>query len=86
MRDLKIRGYTVGQFPNAPLIVALVAALVGVLVSSGSTADLVARAIFLISLTIWAYEETVGGANGFRRVVGAAGLIYIFISLVRDLG
>jgi hypothetical protein len=44
-RDLKIRGYTVGQFPNPPLWVALAALVVSLLSDEASTVNHVARAL-----------------------------------------
>ena len=50
---------TIAQFPNKPLIIALLAALLS-LVTRGQAHSFVS-AIFYIALTIWAYEELVRG-------------------------
>jgi hypothetical protein len=84
--DLKIRGYTVGQFPNAPLIFGLVGLLASWILSSGSTAYGVARAVFYIGVAVWAWLELSDGVNGFRRILGAAGLLFVLVSLSDDLG
>ncbi len=81
--DLKINGYTVGQFPNPPLWAALAALLVGSL-TSGTVHDL-ARAIFYVALTAWAYEEAAHGVNGFRRGLGIAALAWIVTTLARAI-
>jgi hypothetical protein len=84
-RDLKIRGYTVGQFPNLPLWVALAALLVSQL-SDGGTVDDTARAVLYVALTVWAYEEAARGVNGFRRVLGAVALVLIVVAVARASG
>ena len=83
-RDLKIRGYTVGQSPNPPLWTALAALLVGYL-TGGAVHDL-ARAIFYVALTVWAYEEAARGVNGFRRVLGAIALVLITVAIAKAVG
>jgi hypothetical protein len=84
-KDLKIRGYTVAQFPNAPLWLALAGLVLGRLLDSGSTAHALARAVFFVGLGIWAWLELTDGVNGFRRALGAAGLAYVLVSLAGDL-
>ena len=78
--SLQVRGVTVAQFPNPPLIVALVAVLVSWIAGEGSVYD-VARAVFYVALTVWAWEEATRGVNLFRKALGAAGLIYVVVSL-----
>jgi hypothetical protein len=85
-RDLKIRGYTVGQFPNPPLWVALTALLIGLVTNEGSTVNDLARAVFYVALTVWAYEELANGVNGFRRLLGAVALVLIVIAIARAVG
>jgi hypothetical protein len=72
-------GFVIVQFPNPPLIVALVAFLAGRF-AHGVTAAYASSA-FYVALGIWAYEEAVRGANWFRRLLGAGFLIYIVVSL-----
>ncbi len=81
--DFKIRGYTVGQFPNAPLWVAFAALLAAWLSDDGDTINDVARAISYVALTAWAYEEAVNGVNGFRKAVGAVALVLIVVAVAR---
>lgn len=83
--SLQIRGVTVAQFPNPPLIVALVAAGVSWIADDGSLYD-VARAVFYVALTIWAWEEVTRGVNLFRKALGVAGLIYVTVDLVAIVG
>jgi hypothetical protein len=81
--DLKIRGYTVGQFPNAPLIVALVALLVGAL--AGGEASRAARAVFFVAFTIWGWEEATRGVNGLRRILGSGALVLVLVVITVEL-
>jgi len=71
--------YPLAQFPNPPLIVALVAWVVAAL-TSGSVHDY-ARAAFYAGLAAWAWLELTDGVNLFRRVLGAAGFVYVVISV-----
>ncbi len=85
-RDLKIRGYTVGQSPNPPLWVALAALLVTLLSDRAGTVNDVARAVLYVALAIWAYEEAARGVNGFRKALGAVALALIVFAVARALG
>ena len=84
--DLTIKGYVVGQFPNAPLLVALAAAFAGALLEDGSTADDISRAVFYGALGVWALWEVTDGVNGFRRALGVAGLVFVVVRVVQALG
>ena len=81
-RDFKILGYTVGQAPNLPLIVVILAALVGRVVEEGSGVNRIADAAFVASLSIWSYLEAVDGVNAFRRLLGIAGFAVVLTRLV----
>ena len=78
--SLRVRGVTVAQFPNPPLIVALLAALVSWIAADGSIYE-VARAVFYVALTVWAWEEATRGDSAFRNALGVGGLIYVVIGL-----
>lgn len=82
-RDLKISGYTVGQFPNPPLWTAL-AALLAASLTSGTVHDL-ARAVFYVALTAWAYEEARYGVNSFRRGLGVVALVWIVATIAQAI-
>ena len=84
-RDFKIRGYTVGQMPNLPLIVVIVAAVVGRMTEQGSVTNRIADSAFFVSLSIWSYLETFDGVNAFRRVLGIAGFVVVLTLLVGEL-
>ncbi|MBK8295100.1 MAG: hypothetical protein IPK93_10140 [Solirubrobacterales bacterium] len=83
--SLKVRGYTVAQFPNAPLAIAILAAVASRFFDEGSVAHGLSRAVFYAALTIWAYMELADGVNLFRRVLGALGIAFVLISITRDL-
>ena len=84
-RDFKIRGYTVGQVPNLPLMVVIVAAVVGRITEQGSVTNRIADSVFFVSLSIWSYLETFDGVNAFRRVLGIAGFVVVLTRLVGEL-
>ncbi len=84
--DLRLNGYVVAQFPNAPLLVALGAAVASALIDDGTAASDVARSVFYVALAIWAYEEAANGVNGFRRALGIAGLIFVVVRLAQGFG
>jgi hypothetical protein len=67
------------QFPNAPLLVALAGWAVA-RVTSGDVHD-AARAVFLLALAIWAYEELARGTNWLRRLLGAAVLVSLVVQV-----
>ena len=84
-RDFKIRGYTVGQAPNLPLVAVIVAAVVGRITEQGSVTNRIADSAFFVCLSIWSYLETFYGVNVFRRVLGIAGFIVVLTRLAGQL-
>ena len=78
--SVQVFGVTVAQFPNPPLIVALIAAGVSWVAGDGSVYEL-ARAVFYVALAVWAWEEAVRGVNLFRKALGVGGLIYVVIGV-----
>ena len=78
--SLQVKGLTVGQFPNAPLVLAFGAGLV-----SGSThgsPHAVARGVAIAATTVWGYLELVHGVNWFRHVLGAYSLVGVVGTLI----
>lgn len=71
--------YPIVQFPNAPLLVGL--AGWGVAELADGSMQAYARAVFHVGISVWAWGELTGGANRFRRVLGAAGLVYVVVEL-----
>ncbi len=71
------------QFPNPPLLVALLASAAGQLTrGQGHRAF---TALFYASLSVWAYEEARRGDNWFRRLLGVGFAAYIVVSLANAL-
>ena len=83
--DFKVRGYTVGQTPNLPLIVVIVAVVAGLTTEQGSITDLIADSVFFVSLSVWSYLEAFDGVNTFRRVLGIGGFAVLLRLLVGQL-
>jgi len=84
-RDFKIRGYTIGQAPNLPLTVVIVASVVARMTEHGSAVNRVSEAVFFVSLSIWSYLEAFDGANALRRTLGIAGFVVVLTRLVGQL-
>lgn len=80
-----MNGYVLAQFPNAPLIVALLGAIANRFFNRGSTIYFVCRAFFFVGIAVWAWLELAEGVNLFRRVLGAAALAWTVYMLQDDL-
>ena len=76
-------GFAVIQFPNPPLIVALIASVAGHF--THGTGHRVALSVFYVALSVWAYQEVWHGENWFRRLLGLGFSIYILASLAQAL-
>jgi hypothetical protein len=71
------------QFPNPPLIVALLASIAGHFArGSGHRYFL---SMFYAALSVWAYEEARHGVNWFRHLLGLGFSVYILLSLASAL-
>jgi hypothetical protein len=75
------RRFVLVQFPNVPLITALAGSAVAAL-ADGPAADY-ADAVSRIGLAAFAYLELSDGVNWFRRLLGAAVLVQLVITLAR---
>lgn len=71
--------FPVAQLPNLPLLVAFGGWVVAAL-THGSVHSY-ARATFYVGLSAWGFEELTGGANWLRRGLGAAGLVYVVVTV-----
>jgi len=76
-------GFPLVQFPNAPLIAALLAGGAGRL--TVGTPHRLALAVYYVALGWWAYEEAAHGVNWFRRLLGAGFGIYVALAVGRAL-
>jgi hypothetical protein len=77
------RRFPIVQFPNVPLIAALVAGEAGQFVR-GREHSFAASAAYL-AMTIWAYEELAHGVNWFRRLLGLAYMIILVVRVAHGL-
>ena len=77
------RRFPIAQFPNPPLLVALVGW--GLAAATGGSTHDVGRAVLILGLAIWAWGEAVSGVNWFRRLLGAGVLLWIVIELAGEL-
>lgn len=77
------RSFPIVQFPNPPLLVAL--AGWGVAAATSGTAHDAGRWAFTLGLVVWASKEASGGVNWFRRLLGAAGLVWLAFTLASEL-
>ena len=74
------RRFPIFQFPNPPLIVAVLAGAIG---DKWPVAPL-SRNVTLLSrlaLLLWSAEEMATGVNWFRRLLGAVGGAYVLAKL-----
>jgi hypothetical protein len=77
------RRFPIVQFPNLPLIVALLAGVAGTYVHG--SAHSYAASVSYLALTIWAYEELVHGVNWFRRFLGLTFLILLIMRVAHSV-
>ena len=70
-RDRATGKIVIGQFPNIPLILWLVATLLSA-VTSGTASDALGYAATL-ALVVWAGDELIRGVNPFRQIAGRDG-------------
>jgi hypothetical protein len=75
------RRYPIFQFPNPPLIAAMLAGVVA-RTTDGATARS-AGAVSAVAQLVWAYQEIKEGANGFRRLLGVVGAARAATELAR---
>lgn len=73
------RRFPIVQFPNPPLLVALVGW--GLADAFGGTTHEIGRTVFALGLVVWACEEVIGGVNWFRRLLGAGVLVWLILEL-----
>jgi hypothetical protein len=77
------RRFPIAQFPNLPLIVAILAGEVDKFLDG--SAHFYAASVSYLAITIWAYEELVHGVNWFRRLLGLASMILLVMRVADAL-
>lgn len=75
-------GRTIAQFPNAPLLVFLAAAVVRWIAHPSGAAGTVVGVVATVALIVWAGDELVRGVNPWRRILGGGVLAYAVIGIV----
>lgn len=75
--------FPIVQFPNLPLIAGLLATAVAD--RTHGSERTYAKAVAYLALAVWAYEELARGVNWFRRVLGAAVLVILIVSVAHGL-
>jgi hypothetical protein len=75
--------YPLVQFPNAPLLVALAASVVGWFVTG--TVQSYVTAVGTVGIAVWAWGELVDGVNLFRHTLGLVVLVSTVINLAHRL-
>ena len=77
------RRFPIVQFPNLPLIIALLADQAArFLRGSAHSGDV---AVAYLAMTIWAYEELVHGVNWFRHLLGLAFVLIMIMRVARAM-
>lgn len=76
--------YPLAQFPNPPLVLALLASVVGWFVSGDAQSYV--TAIGIVGITVWAWQEAVAGVNLFRHALGVVVLVNTVVGLVDRFG
>lgn len=81
-RDRTSGRVVVGQWPNLPLWIFLIAQAIAWLASADERIAGWARAVSYCALAIWAADEVIRGVNPWRRCLGSAVLIGMAIRLL----
>jgi hypothetical protein len=64
--------FTIGQVPNVPLVVFLLATVARWVLRPSGDVGAALDVIAWVALAIWAGDEVLRGVNPFRRLLGAA--------------
>ena len=77
------RQFPIFQFPNPPLIAAMLAGAIGRTARGplSRNATLLSR----LALLLWSAEEMANGVNWFRRLLGIVGGVYALAKLKRPV-
>jgi hypothetical protein len=76
-RDRRTGRIVVGQLPNLPLLVWIVASALVWFADPGGRWRTVLRATGTIALVVWAADEIARGVNPWRRLLGAGVLAVV---------
>jgi hypothetical protein len=81
-RNRRTGEITIAQFPNAPLIVFLVAAGVRWIFHPSGAVGTIIAVVATVSLIVWAADEIGRGVNPWRRFLGGGVLAFTVIGLL----
>ena len=70
---------TIAQAPNLALWIVIGASLAEIVAKPSGTSGTVLRIVAGASLAWWALDEVLRGVNPWRRVLGAAVLVYALV-------
>jgi hypothetical protein len=83
LRDRRTGRIVIGQWPNAPLVVWLVASAARALSGLDGAWGTALRVVATLALGWWAVDEIARGVNPWRRLLGAVVLAGLAASLLR---
>ena len=66
---------TIGQWPNAPLLIFAACAAIDLAAAPDGTLGRIVKIVGGVSLAIWALDEILRGVNPWRRCLGGVVLI-----------
>jgi hypothetical protein len=75
-RNRRTGAITIGQWPNAPLLIVAACATLGWVFDPPGVLGTAIRVVGWGSLACWAGDEILRGVNPWRRCLGAAVLLY----------
>jgi hypothetical protein len=77
------RRFPLVQFPNTPLVLAILAGAAGMFVDG--TAHTYTSSVAYLATVIWAWEELVNGVNWFRHLLGLTFAITVVVRVAHAL-
>jgi hypothetical protein len=74
---------TIAQWPNIPLWVFIVVAVITRVVHPSGSAATVTRTVAVVAVLAWALDEVLRGVNPFRRALGLVVVVVTLVSVAR---
>jgi hypothetical protein len=85
LRDRTTGRVVIAQWPNAPLVVFLLATAVRLVLSPAGAVGTAVSVVGTVALVWWAGDEVVRGVNPFRRILGGGVLLAVVAGLLSRL-
>jgi hypothetical protein len=82
LRDRETGAIVLAQWPNAPLLIFLVATVVRLVFSPTGAIGTMVSVVGTVALVWWAGDEILRGVNPFRRILGGTVLVAVVVGLV----